>query len=133
MDERVMSARIQASSMGGVQASPSTACRSSRVATEKRRKHHDDLANAKNIPLVFPDYILPLAGMVSHDNVPCDFEYMLITAYLPKGIRTVRPHLGLIPDLKISDFNLGDMKNYVMLAPHRYLTKTTGKKPNIVP
>jgi hypothetical protein len=74
-----------------------------------------------------------MSGAVSRDNVPCDFEYMLITAYILKGIRAVGPHLGLIPDLKISDFNLGDMKNYAMLAPHRYLTKTTGKKPNIVP
>jgi hypothetical protein len=41
--------------------------------------------------------------------------------------------LGLIPALKISDFNLGDRKNYVMLAPHRYLMKMTGKKPKIVP
>jgi hypothetical protein len=36
MDERAMSARIHASSMGGVQASPTTACHSSRVMTEKR-------------------------------------------------------------------------------------------------
>jgi hypothetical protein len=50
-----------------------------------------------------------------------------------KGIRAVGPQLGLIPALKISDFNLGDRKNYAMLAPHRYLTKMTGKKPKIVP
>jgi hypothetical protein len=89
--------------------------------------------NAKLIPSVLPDYIPPLAGVVSHDNVPRDFEYTLITAYLPKGIRAVGPQLGLIPDLKISDFNLGDRKNYALLAPHRYLTKMTGKKPKIVP
>jgi hypothetical protein len=41
--------------------------------------------------------------------------------------------LGLIPDLKINDFNLGDIKNYAMLTPHRYLTKTMGKKSKIVP
>jgi hypothetical protein len=35
--------------------------------------------------------------------------------------------------LKISDFNLGDCKNYGMLAPHKYLTKTTGKKSKIIP
>ena len=35
--------------------------------------------------------------------------------------------------LKINDFNLGDRNNYVMLAPHRYLMKTIGKKPKIVP
>jgi hypothetical protein len=39
----------------------------------------------------------------------------------------------LIPALKINDFNLGDRKNYAMLASHRYLMKTTGKKPKIVP
>jgi hypothetical protein len=74
------------------------------------------------------NYIPPLAGAVSRDSVPRDFEYTLITAYLPKGIRAV----GLIPALKINDFNLGDKKNYVMLAPHRYLAKTTRKKPKIV-
>jgi hypothetical protein len=78
------------------------------------------------------DYISPLAGTISHDNVLRDFEYRLITMYLPKGIHIVGPQLGLIPDLKISDFNLGDRKNYVMLAPHRYLKKTTGNKPKIV-
>jgi hypothetical protein len=82
--------------------------------TEKRSKHRDDLVNAKLIPSVLPDYIPPLAGVVSHDNVPRDFEYTLITAYLPKGIRAVGPQLGLIPDLKINDFNLGDRKNYAL-------------------
>jgi hypothetical protein len=41
--------------------------------------------------------------------------------------------LGLIPALKISDFNLGDRNNYEILAPHRYLLKTIGNKPKIVP
>jgi hypothetical protein len=41
--------------------------------------------------------------------------------------------LGLIPALKINDFNLGDQKNYVMLALHRYLMNMTRKNPNIVP
>jgi len=40
--------------------------------------------------------------------------------------------LGKIPLLKNSDFNLGDRKNYASLAPHRYLTKTIGKKPRLV-
>jgi hypothetical protein len=35
--------------------------------------------------------------------------------------------------LNISDFNLGDHTNYGMLAPHKDLTKTTGKKLNIIP
>jgi hypothetical protein len=34
--------------------------------------------------------------------------------------------------LNISDFNLGDRKNYGMLTPHKYLTKKTGKKSNII-
>jgi hypothetical protein len=101
--------------------------------TEKRSKHCDDLANTKLIPLVLPNYIPPLVGAVSRDSIPRDFEYTLITAYLLKGIRAVGPQLGLILDLKISDFNLGDRKNYAMLAPHRYLTKKNGRKPNIVP
>jgi hypothetical protein len=41
--------------------------------------------------------------------------------------------LGLIPALKISNFNLDDRKNYALLASHRYLTNMTGKKPKIVP
>jgi hypothetical protein len=131
MAERVMSVGIQASSTGGLQASPSTGRHSSRT-TEKRSKHRDDLANAKQIPSVLPDYIPPLAGMVNRDSIPREFEYTLITAYIPKGIRIVGPQLGHIPALKNNDFNLGDRKNYVMLAPHRYLMKMTGKKPCIV-
>jgi hypothetical protein len=100
---------------------------------KKRRKHSDNLENANMIPSVFPDYIPPLAGTVSRDSVLCDFEYMLITAYLSKGICTVGPHLGLIPDLRINDFNIGNRKNYALLVPHRYLKKTTRKKPKIVP
>jgi hypothetical protein len=80
-----------------------------------------------------PDYIPPPTGVVSRDSVPFDFEYTLITAYLLKGICTVGSQLGLIPSLKISDFNLDDRKNYVMLASHRYLMKMIGKKPKIVP
>jgi hypothetical protein len=91
MAEKVMFVGIQASLTGGLQASPSTARQSSRTMTHKRRKHRDDLANTKQIPSVFPNYIPPLAGVVSHDNVLHDFEYMLIIAYLLKGIRAVRP------------------------------------------
>jgi hypothetical protein len=35
--------------------------------------------------------------------------------------------------LKISDFNLGDRKNFSMLTPHRYLTRIKGKKSRIIP
>jgi hypothetical protein len=67
MYERAMFASIQVSSARGLQASLSTARRagSSRPSTEKRTKHRDDLANAKLISTIFPDYIPPLAGAVS--------------------------------------------------------------------
>jgi hypothetical protein len=91
------------------------------------------LENVKLIPSVLPNYIPPLAGVVSHDNILRDFNYTLITSYLLKGIHTVGSQLGQILTLKISDFNLGDHKNYGMLAPHKYLTKKMGKKPKIVP
>jgi hypothetical protein len=79
------------------------------------------------------DYIPPLAGVVSRDSVPRDFDYIVITAYLPKGIRAVIPQLERIPTLKINDYNLGDYKSYGMLAPHKYLTKTKGKNLKIIP
>jgi hypothetical protein len=100
--------------------------------TEKQSKHRDDLVNAYQILSILPDYIPPLAGTVNCDSIPRDFEYTLITTYIPKGIRIVGSHLGQIPLLKKNDFNLGDRKNYAMLAPHRYLTKSTGKKPRII-
>jgi hypothetical protein len=135
MVEKVMSAGAQASSTRGVQASPLTACRSglSRTATEKRTKHHDDLVNAKLITSILPNYIPPLAGVVSCDSIPSDFHHTLITVYLPKGIRTVGPQLERILTLKNSDFNLGDHKNYGMLTKHNCLTKTMGKKLKIIP
>jgi hypothetical protein len=135
MNKRVMSIGVQASSTRGVQASPSTArgSRPSRAATKKRTKHRDDLVNAKLLPSILPDYIPPLVGVVSRDSVPRDFDYTVITAYLPKGIRTVRPQLERIPTLKISDYNLGDRKSYGMLTPHKYLTKMKGKKMKIIP
>jgi hypothetical protein len=135
MDDKVMSEGVQASSMAELQASPLIGRRSvpSRTVTEKRRKHHNDMAKTNQIPLVLPDYISPLDGTVSRDSVQRDFDYTLITVYLPKGICAVGPHLGLIPSLKINDFNLGYRQNYVMLSPHRYLTKTTKRKPKIVP
>jgi hypothetical protein len=57
MDEKVMFVGIHASSMGGLQSSPLTACRSRRTATKKRSKHHKDLENEKKIPSVLPKYI----------------------------------------------------------------------------
>jgi hypothetical protein len=35
--------------------------------------------------------------------------------------------------LKFSDFNLGDRKNYNMLAPYKYLTRMKGKNSKIIP
>jgi hypothetical protein len=65
---------------------------------------------------------------VNHDSVPRDFDYTLITVYLPKGIHTGKPQLDKILTLKINDFNLGDHKNFGMLSPHRYLTRTKGEE-----
>jgi hypothetical protein len=57
----------------------------------------------------------------------------MVTTYLPKGIRTVRAQYDKITALKFSDFNLGDRKNYSMLSPYKYLTKTKGKNSKIIP
>ena len=73
-----------------------------------------------------------MVGVVNHDNIPWDYVYNLITAYIPKGIHIVGPQLGHIPALKNNDFDLSDRKNYVMLVSHRYMMKTTGKKLHIV-
>jgi hypothetical protein len=84
MAEKVMSVRDQVSSTRGVKASPSTSRGSepSRPTTKKTTKHRDDLENVKLIPTILPDYILPLAGVVSHESVPRDFDYTMVTAYL---------------------------------------------------
>jgi hypothetical protein len=86
----------------------------------------------KQILSILPDYIPPLASAVNCDIIPWDFEYTLITVYIPKGIHVVGSQLGQIPLLKSNDFNLGDRKNYATFAPRRYLTKITGKKPHLV-
>jgi hypothetical protein len=122
---------IQASSFGRLQASPLTGQHSG-LTVVKQRKHHDDLANVKQISSVLPKYILPLAGTMNHDSIPRDFEYTLITAYIQKWIRIDGPQLGHMLSLKNNDFNLRDKKNYVMLAPHRYLMRMTGKNSCIV-
>jgi hypothetical protein len=116
-----MSVGVQASLMRGVQSSPSTALgsRPSWPTTKKRTKHKDDLANAKLIPSLLPDYIPPLAGAVSHDNVPRYFEYAMVTVYLPKGIPIVRVQQEKIAMLKFSEFNLRDHMNHSVLAPFR--------------
>jgi hypothetical protein len=134
MAEKVMSIGVQASSMRGVQASPSNARGSgpSRVVTKKCTKHCDDLVNAELIPSILPDYIPPLISVVSCDSVPRDFDYTLITTYLSKGICVVKPQMESILTLKIKEYNLEDHKIFCMLTPHRYLTKK-GKNSKIIP
>jgi hypothetical protein len=100
---------------------------------EKRTKHRDDLANAKLILTIFLDYIPSLAGTVSRDSVPRDFEYTMVTAYLLKGIHIVRAQQEKIATLKFNDFNLGDRKNYNMLTLYKYLTNMKGKNSKIIP
>jgi hypothetical protein len=134
MLERGLSTSVQASSTRGLPASPSTArSRPSRPSDEKRIKHMDDLVNAKLISSILHTYILPLRSVVNRDSVPRDFEYALVTAYLLKGIRTVRVDQDKIAMLKFSNFNLSDQKVYNMLSPHKYLTRTKGKNSKIVP
>ena len=91
MSERGLSTGVQASSTRGLPASPSTArVGPSWPSDEKRTKHRDDLMNAKLIPSILPAYLPPPSEIINQDSVPRDFEYALITAYLPKGIRVVR-------------------------------------------
>jgi hypothetical protein len=86
-----MSTGVQASSTGGVQASPSTChgAGTSKIVTEMRMKHRDDIMNAKLIPSILLVYIPPLSGAVNRDSLPRDFEYVLVTAYLLKGVHIV--------------------------------------------
>jgi len=81
MSERRISTGVQASSTGGVQASPSTTrVGTSRAGGERRTKHKDDIANAKLVPSILPAYIPPLSSEINRDSVPRDFEYTLVTA-----------------------------------------------------
>jgi hypothetical protein len=79
-----------------------------------------------------PEYIPPLAGTVSSDSIPRDFEYTLINVYILKGIHVFGTQLGHILALKNNDFNLRDRKNYTMFTLHRYMMKMNGKKSRIV-
>jgi hypothetical protein len=134
MSERGMSTGIQASSTRGVEASSSNAREgSSRQVDEKRTKHRDDLMKAKLIPSIFPTYLPPLHGEINRDSVPQDFEYAMVTVYMPKGVRTVRADQNKLVALKFSNLNLIDRKVYSMLTLHKYLTKTNGKNSKIVP
>jgi hypothetical protein len=64
--------------------------------------------------------------------VPRDFEYALVTAYLPKEVCVVRADQDKLAVLKFSDFNLDDRKVYNMLTPHKYLTRTKGKNSKVI-
>jgi hypothetical protein len=128
MSERIISTGFQASSMSGVQASPSTTrVGTSQDGSERRTKHKDDIANANLVPSILPNYIPPLSGEINRDSVPRDFEYTLVTAYLSKGVRTYRADQDKVTALKFCDFNLGDRKVYNMLAPYKYLTRNKVK------
>jgi hypothetical protein len=135
MNEKVMlmSEGIQASSPRGLQVSSSTArARPSWPANENRTKNKDDLVNAKMILSILLAYLPPLSGAINRDSVPREFEYTLVTAYLPKGICVVHVDQENIAALKFIDFNLGDRKVYNMLTPHKYLTRTKGNNLKIV-
>jgi hypothetical protein len=111
MSERGMSTRVQASSKRGVKASSLIArAGTSRAGTERRTKHKDDIANVKLVPSILPTYIPPLSGAINRDNVSRDFEYTLVIAYLPKGVRTYCIDQDKVTTLKFCDFNLGDHK-----------------------
>jgi hypothetical protein len=134
MSERGMSTGVQASSSRGVTNSPSTAgAGPSRQTDVKCTKHRDDIANAKLIPSIFPSYIDPLKGEINCDSVPRYYDYPMITAYLPKGVRAIHTEQTKLAALKFCDFNLGDRKAYSMLSLQKYLTMKKGKNSKIVP
>jgi hypothetical protein len=70
---------------------------------------------------------------VSRDNILRDFDYPMVTTYLLKGMCAIQTQQDKITTLKFSDFNLGDCKNYIMLSPYKYLTRTKGKNSKIIP
>jgi hypothetical protein len=74
-----------------------------------------------------------MSGVINRDSVPRDFEYTLVTTYLPKGVCAVRVDHDKITALKFSDFNLEDRKVYSIVSPYKYLARTKGKNLNIVP
>jgi hypothetical protein len=134
ISERRMSTRVQASSMRGVQASSSTSqAGTSRASAERRTNHKDNIANKKLVPSILPAYIPPLSGEINRDSVPRDFEYTLVTAYLPKGVCTYHVDQDKVTALNFCEFNLGNHKVYSMLAPYKYLTRTKGKNSKLIP
>jgi hypothetical protein len=84
------------------------------------------------VPSILPAYMPPLSGEINRDIVPRDFEYTLVTAYLPKGVRTYCVDQDKVTTLKFFDFNLGDCKVYSMLTPYRYLKRTKGNNSKLI-
>jgi hypothetical protein len=82
---------------------------------------------------ILPAYIPPLSSEINRDSVPRYFEYTLVTAYLPKGVRTYRADQDKVTALKFCDFNLGDHKSYSMLTPYNYLKRTKVKNSKLIP
>jgi hypothetical protein len=137
MTERVMSERgvsigVQAYSMRGLSASPSTT-HGTGPSRERKTKHKDDLENAKLILSILPAYLPPLSGAINWDSVPRDFEYVLVIVFLPKEVHVVRANQDKLEVLNFSYFNLDDRKVYNMLTPHKYLTRTKGNNSKITP
>jgi hypothetical protein len=77
------------------------------------------MANEKLVPSILPAYIPPLSGVMNIDSLPREFEYTLVTTYLPKGVREIRVDYDTIVALKFSDFNLRDRKVYNTLASYK--------------
>jgi hypothetical protein len=65
--------------------------------------------------------------------MPRYFDYTLVTTCLLKGIRAVQADQDKIAALKFNKFNLRDHKDYNMLTPNKYLTRTKGKNSKIIP
>jgi hypothetical protein len=86
----------------------------------------------KMIPSILPKYIPPLSGIVNRDTIPRDFDYAVVTTYLPKGVHTIHADQEKLTTMKLSDFNLGYRKVYNILSLHKYLTITKGNNPKIV-
>jgi hypothetical protein len=117
-----------------VQASLSTArVGTSRADAERRIKHKDDIANVMLVPSILPAYIPPLSGEINKDSVPSDFEYTLVTPYLPKGVRTYHEDQDKVIALKLCDINLGENKAYNMLSLYKYLKRNKGKNLKLIP
>jgi hypothetical protein len=87
----------------------------------------------KLVPSILPAYMPPMSGEINREGVPRYFEYTLVTAYLPKGVRTYQADQDKVTTLKFCNFNLGDCKFYNMLAPYKYLTRIKGKNSNLIP